>query len=59
MYIIYVNNTLPLALTVHEITRHFWAAYGHTLVNITEALRKLNQKIKEKRPKKGGQSYGG
>ena len=24
MYIIYVNNTLPLA---HEISRHFWAAY--------------------------------
>ena len=28
MYIIYVNNTLPLALAVHEISRHFWAAYG-------------------------------
>ena len=27
MYIIYVNNTLPLA---HEISRHFWAAYGVT-----------------------------
>ena len=27
MYIIYVNNMLPLALAVHEITRHFWAAY--------------------------------
>ena len=27
MYIIYVNNTLPLA---HEISRHFWAAYGKT-----------------------------
>ena len=26
MYLIYVNNTLPLALVVHEITRHFWAA---------------------------------
>ena len=25
MYIIYVNNTLPLA---HEISRHFWAAYA-------------------------------
>ena len=25
--IIYVNNTLPLA---HEISRHFWAAYGCT-----------------------------
>ena len=24
--IIYVNNTLPLALAVHEISRHFWAA---------------------------------
>ena len=24
---IYVNNTLPLALVVHEISRHFWAAY--------------------------------
>ena len=30
MYIIYVNNTLPLALTVHEISRHFWAAYDYT-----------------------------
>ena len=27
MYIIYVNNTLPLA---HEISRHFWAAYELT-----------------------------
>ena len=27
MYIIYVNNTLPLA---HEISRHFWAAYAET-----------------------------
>ena len=26
--IIYVNNTLPLA---HEISRHFWAAYGLTM----------------------------
>ena len=26
MYIIYVNNTLALA--VHKISRHFWAAYG-------------------------------
>ena len=25
-----LNNTLPLALAVHEITRHFWAAYGGT-----------------------------
>ena len=28
MYIIYVNNTLALA---HEISRHFWAAYGLSL----------------------------
>ena len=28
VYIIYVNNTLPLALAVHEIFRHFWAAYA-------------------------------
>ena len=27
IYIIYVNNTLLLALAVHEISRHFWAAY--------------------------------
>ena len=27
--IIYVNNTLPLA---HEISRHFWAAYGLTAI---------------------------
>ena len=24
-YLTYVNNTLPLALAVHEISRHFWA----------------------------------
>ena len=30
MYIIYVNNTLPLALAVHEISRHFWAPYAPT-----------------------------
>ena len=30
MYIIYVNNTLPLALAVHKISRHFWVAYGLT-----------------------------
>ena len=24
MYIIYVNNTLPLALAVHKISQHFW-----------------------------------
>ena len=29
MYIIYVNNTLPLA---HEISRHFWAAYDNTTI---------------------------
>ena len=29
MYIIYVNNTLPLA---HEISRHFWAAYGFSCI---------------------------
>ena len=28
-YIIYVNNTLPLA---HEISRHFWAAYVQTVI---------------------------
>ena len=28
MYTIYVNNTLPLALAVHKISRHFWAAYA-------------------------------
>ena len=26
----YVNNTLALALAVHEMSRHFWAAYGST-----------------------------
>ena len=31
MYFIYVNNTLPLALAVHEITRNFWAAYAQTM----------------------------
>ena len=30
--IIYVNNTLPLVLAVHEISRHFWAAYDDTFV---------------------------
>ena len=41
MYIIYVNNieimvnnTLPLA---HEISRHFWAAYGKT--NYFESIK--------------------
>ena len=29
VHIVYVNNTLPLALAVHEISRHFWAAYGY------------------------------
>ena len=29
MYIIYVNNKLPLALAVHKISRHFWAACGY------------------------------
>ena len=24
------RHTLPLALAVHEISRHFWAAYGNT-----------------------------
>ena len=27
---VYVNNTLPLALAVHEISRNFWAAYTIT-----------------------------
>ena len=30
MYTTYVNNTLPLALAVHKISRHFWAAYVQT-----------------------------
>ena len=29
-----VNNTLPLALAVHEISRHFWAAYEETIVSL-------------------------
>ena len=33
MYIIYVDNALPLALVVHEITRHFWAANGYIISN--------------------------
>ena len=36
MYIIYVNNTLPLALAVHEISRHFWAAYGKIISTASE-----------------------
>ena len=31
MYVISVNNTLPLALAVHEITRNFWAAYAQNM----------------------------
>ena len=38
MYIIYVNNTLPLA---HEISRHFWAAYGLTQAIIRDKLQRL------------------
>ena len=31
--ILYVNNTLPLALAVHEIFRHFWEdRFGHFLI---------------------------
>ena len=33
IYVMYLNNTLPLALAVHEITRHFWASYGITQLN--------------------------
>ena len=29
-----VNNTLPLALAVHEISPHFWAAYEQTIVSL-------------------------
>ena len=35
MYIIYANNTLRLALAVHEISRHFWAAYDITNIILT------------------------
>ena len=38
MYIIYVNNTLPLA---HEISGHFWAAYVHT----TELYYSLEERL--------------
>ena len=30
VHVIYVNNTLPLALAVQEISRHFRAAYGRS-----------------------------
>ena len=43
MYIIYVNNTLPLALAVHEISRHFWAAYG-----ISQKYGNFDQKLDKK-----------
>ena len=46
MYFIYVNNTLTLALAVHEITRHFWAAYGRSRflveIDILEFLRPIH-----------------
>ena len=40
MYIIYVNNTLPLALAVHEISRHFWAVYAKSgdLCNVIDLV---------------------
>ena len=41
MYIIHVNNTLPLA---HEISRHFWAAYGCVYVRV-QARKKCSAKI--------------
>ena len=41
MYFIYVNNTLPLALVVHEITRHFWAAYGW-IVSVETVITQVN-----------------
>ena len=37
----YVNNTLPLALAVHEISRHFWAAYALLYANGDGYLRYL------------------
>ena len=39
MYIIYVNNTLPLA---HEISRHFWAAYDLTWKYVSRFKSKLD-----------------
>ena len=36
----YVNNTLPLALAVHEISRHFWAAYDLTSCGWLQTFQK-------------------
>ena len=41
MYIIYVNNTLPLALAVHEISRHFWAAYTRRNEQLDQRCQQL------------------
>ena len=41
IHIIYVNNTLPLA---HEISRHFWAAYGLTRSQINQMNQDTNNK---------------
>ena len=49
MYIINVNNTLPLALAVHEISRHFWAAYGQTKFTKRYKFEILNGKMIYKR----------
>ena len=56
MYIIYVNNTLPLA---HEISRHFWAAYGRiegdslSANEINEAHTLWIKEIQQALPEKG------
>ena len=44
MYIIYVNNTLPLA---HEISRDFWAAYGFAELSESELSTILEEKDAE------------
>ena len=46
MYTIYVNNTLLLTLAVHEISRHFWAAYGstcHAVLTTVELFKGLSE----------------
>ena len=38
MYLIYVNDMLLLALAVHKITRHFWAAYGNISFHMAQNM---------------------
>ena len=59
MYIIYVNNTLPLALAVHKISRHFWVTYGETrkIYSILSANRNITARRKDEIVRLSYQKY--